>query len=223
MISLERRERRVRGLDLALVTVTAPIWLTAVGLLAIAVLVTSGRPIFFTQQRIGKGRRPFTMIKFRTMLTGPNPLVPDETRITAIGRLLRRTSLDELPQLFNVIAGHMSLVGPRPMPAELGHRVGRGGSLRFAVRPGMTGIAQVNGRNAISWDQRIAHDQEWVGRIGAITALRVLAQTVRVVVSGSGIAGHDRNDPFLVDVADVEPLMVDHVDAGDTTFDRWAA
>ena len=207
MRSLERRQRQLRRFDLVLIALSAPLWLTAIGLVALAVLITSGRPIFFTQQRIGRGRRPFAMFKFRTMLSGPNPIVPDDSRITPIGRFLRRTSLDELPQLFNVIAGEMSLVGPRPMLPSLSARVGRGVSLRFAVRPGMTGLAQVNGRNAISWEQRLRYDQVWVDTLSVSAATHVLAKTSRVVMSGSGIDGHDPADPLIAD----QPVDLDAV------------
>ena len=211
MMSLERRQRQLRWFDLTLIALSAPVWLPAIGVVALVVLVTSGRPIFFTQQRIGRGRRPFSMVKFRTMLSGPNPIVPDQSRITPIGHLLRRTSLDELPQLFNVIAGDMSLVGPRPMLPALSNRVGRGASLRFAVRPGMTGLAQVNGRNAISWEQRLRYDQIWVDALCVSAATQVLAQTASVVVSGNGIDGHDPADPLIADVPTDEPMHLEDV------------
>ena len=225
MMSLERCQRHLRWFDLTLIALSAPVWLAAIGVIALAVLVTSGRPIFFAQERIGRGRRPFAMVKFRTMLSGPNPIVPDQSRITPIGHLLRRTSLDELPQLFNVIAGDMSLVGPRPMLPALSNRVGRGASLRFAVRPGMTGTAQVNGRNAISWEQRLRYDQIWVDALCVSAAAKVLAQTASVVVSGNGIDGHDPADPLIADLPDDEPVRLDDVRqrSADSIQERGAA
>ncbi len=191
-------QTRVRALDLALTILTAPIWLTILAIIAVAVLVSSGRPIWFTQTRTGRGRAPFTMVKFRTMTPGDNPLIPEATRITPIGRFLRRTSLDELPQLLNVLIGDMSLVGPRPMLPELSDRVGRRGGSRFLVRPGLTGLAQINGRNSISWDARLIFDQRWVDGIGIRLALRILAHTARVVASGQGIDGHDPQDRLIM-------------------------
>ena len=210
-MSLERRQRSVRLFDLSLIVLSAPVWVPLIVLVAVVVLVTSGRPIFFSQERIGRGRRPFVMVKFRTMQTGPNPIVPDQSRITPFGRLLRRTSLDEMPQLFNVITGDMSLVGPRPMLPALGNRVARGDAVRFAVRPGLTGVAQVNGRNAISWQERIGYDQQWVDEVSVRAAAKVLAQTARVVVSGEGISGHDPDDPLIATAPITEPIGIDDV------------
>lgn len=226
MQSLTQRQRHVRTLDLVLVALSAPVWLPLMTIVGLLVLISSGRPIFFTQQRVGQGRRQFDIIKFRTMFTGPNPVIPDGSRITPIGGLLRRSSLDELPQLLNVIMGDMSLVGPRPMLPSHGRRLGRGDSLRFVVRPGMTGLAQVNGRNAITWEQRIRFDQMWVERISVPTAIRVLGQTARVVISGYGINGHDDTDPIIAEepVTPAGPtLNLDELSAHPARFDRWAA
>lgn len=195
---------RVRVFDLALIVLTAPIWLLLLAVISVAVLVTSGRPIHFTQTRTGRGRKPFTIFKFRTMAPGDNPLVPEANRITPIGRFLRRTSLDELPQLINVLIGDMSLVGPRPMPPELSDRVGRDGGGRFLVRPGLTGLAQVNGRNSIPWEARLIFDQRWVDGIGVRLAVRILARTARVVATGNGIDGHDPQDRLIM-TAELDP------------------
>ena len=203
MNSVAQRQRQVRALDLALIAISAPLWLPVMGLIGLLVLITSGRPIFYTQQRVGRGRRPFDIIKFRTMLAGPNPIIPDQSRITPLGRILRRTSLDELPQLINVARGDMSLVGPRPMLPSHGRRLGRGDSIRFLVRPGMTGLAQVNGRNAITWAQRIEFDRMWVERVGVISAITVLSKTALVVLSGYGVEGHDETDPIIAEESGV--------------------
>ena len=203
MNSVAQRQRQVRALDLALIAIGAPLWLPVMGLIGLLVLITSGRPIFYTQQRVGRGRRPFDIIKFRTMLAGPNPIIPDQSRITPLGRILRRTSLDELPQLINVARGDMSLVGPRPMLPSHGRRLARGDSIRFLVRPGMTGLAQVNGRNAITWAQRIEFDRMWVERVGVISAITVLSKTALVVLSGYGVEGHDETDPIIAEESGV--------------------
>ena len=122
---------------------------------ALAVRLTSPGPILFRQERIGRDGVPFTMLKFRTMLDGPNPIFPDASRITSAGRVLRRFSLDELPQLINVARGEMSIVGPRPTLAYQVERYDAQQRRRLEVRPGLTGLAQVSGRNELSWARRI--------------------------------------------------------------------
>lgn len=195
--STQSAARRVRALDLLLICCSAPVWLPALALTGLAVLATSGRPVFFLQKRVGRDRAVFNLIKFRTMRPGDNPVIPVDERITPIGRFLRRSSLDELPQLFNVIRGEMSLVGPRPMLPKHARFVGPEREIRFAVRPGLTGLAQVSGRNAIAWSDRLACDATWVEGIGVRSALKILQRTARVVISGEGVDGHCANDPFL--------------------------
>lgn len=208
-LACRRASRRVRALDLFLVCVSAPLWLLTLAVVGLAVLVTSGRPVFFTQQRVGRDQKNFTLIKFRTMLPGPNPIIPSGERITRIGRILRRTSLDELPQLINVLRGDMSLVGPRPMLTTHAQLVDAAFENRFFVRPGLTGIAQVSGRNAIAWNERLALDSIWVEQISVRTAIRVLSKTGKVVVTGEGVVGHCPHDPFLADerVVDVGTVI----------------
>ena len=129
------------------------------GLAALAIRLTSRGPVLFRQERVGKGGEPFEVVKFRTMvhLDEPNPLIPDPDRITRVGAFLRRFSLDELPQLLNVARGEMSIVGPRPTLAYQVERYSDRERQRLRVRPGLTGLAQVNGRNAIAWSERIEH------------------------------------------------------------------
>ncbi len=191
----------LRTLDLAVVGILAPLWVPVLVGCAVAVVVTSGRPVFYRQPRIGQGGRRFDVRKFRSMHNGDNPLVPDPSRITPIGTLLRRTSLDELPQLLHVLRGQMSLVGPRPMLPEQSDGLTAEQARRHTVRPGLTGLAQVNGRNAIAWEERLAFDCAWAADPTASSYLRILVRTVRVVVTGAGIAGHDPSDP-LVDLVD---------------------
>ncbi len=158
--------------------------------IAVAVAVTMGWPVIFTQVRPGKNERPFRIYKFRTMgsaaLPDGTPL-PDSQRLNPLGRFLRATSLDELPELFNVLMGHMSLVGPRPLlMAYLPYYTARE-RLRHSVRPGITGWAQVTGRNEIGWADRLAKDVWYVENWSLGLDLRVLIETVRVVLRRSGV------------------------------------
>jgi lipopolysaccharide/colanic/teichoic acid biosynthesis glycosyltransferase len=163
---------------------------------ALAVRLTSRGPILFRQSRTGWGEEPFEVLKFRTMVDAPdNPLFPDADRITSAGHWLRRLSLDELPQLWNVARGDMSLVGPRPtMPYQLELFDERQHS-RFAVRPGLTGLAQVKGRNTLTWGERVDYDLEYVRHQSLVLDLSILIRTPFVVFSG-GTEGHPENDPL---------------------------
>ena len=161
------------------------------------VRATSPGPVLFRQMRIGLDGEEFECFKFRTMVDGDNPLIPDDSRITAVGKWLRRFSLDELPQLLNVARGEMSIVGPRPMlpfQAERCDDVQRG---RFSVRPGLTGWAQINGRNSVNWPKRIELDLEYVDRQSAFFDGKIMLGTAGALLSGSGVEGHDANDPFV--------------------------
>ena len=163
---------------------------------AIAVRATSKGPIMFTQERVGRDSRPFTVLKFRTMVAGENPIFPDASRITSAGRWLRRLSLDELPQLVNVGRGEMSIVGPRPTLPYQVERYDEHQRLRLCVRPGLTGLAQVNGRNALSWATRIEWDITYVQTQSVRTDLRILLHTITAVVTGRGAEGHPADDPL---------------------------
>lgn len=208
---INRRQSRLRrAADLLLVTLTAPLWVPILVVLAALVLVTSGRPILFTHDRVGLHGDTFAMRKFRSMKNGDNPIIPDPDRITAIGRILRRTSLDELPQLMNVLEGSMSLVGPRPMlPSQLSSLTAEQ-RRRLHVLPGLTGLAQINGRNALSWDERFDHDIAWVDAPTLRAYATILSKTATTVLSGDGVTGHDANDPFVLHAVD-EP-QIDLVD-----------
>lgn len=163
---------------------------------AAAVKLTSRGPVFFRQQRIGRGGQPFEVVKFRSMVVGDNPLVPDASRITTVGRWLRRLSLDELPQLLNVAAGDMSIVGPRPTLAYQVERYDDHQRQRLCVRPGLTGLAQVRGRNALSWSQRIDFDVQYVATRSLWLDLRIIVATPWQLLSGDGVTGHDPDDPL---------------------------
>ena len=173
-----------RLLDIALVVLFAPLWLPLAALAALAVAASMGRPVFFRQERAGKGGRPFRMMKFRTMRGGPGS---DAERLTRTGRVLRATSLDELPQLFHVLAGEMSLVGPRPLPTAYLPRYSALQARRHEVRPGITGWAQVNGRNAISWERKFELDVWYVDHASVALDLKILFLTVMRVFSRAGV------------------------------------
>lgn len=172
-------------------------------LLVLALMVASklGRPIFFSQVRPGLGGRPFRMVKFRTMRDARDhadkPL-PDNDRMTDFGRLLRSTSLDELPELLNVLRGDMSLVGPRPLLMQYLPLYSPEQARRHDVRPGLTGWAQVNGRNALSWDEKFALDTWYVDNRSFALDLKILLLTVRKVLLRDGIAadGEATMSPF---------------------------
>ena len=173
--------------SVAILTIFALPLLILVGLVHIKL----GSPVFFTQVRPGRGGQLFKLIKFRTMTDerGPNgDLLPDADRLTPFGRMLRSTSLDELPELWNVIKGEMSLVGPRPLLVEYLPRYSPAQARRHDVRPGITGWAQINGRNAISWEEKFELDTWYVDNQSFWLDLRILWLTVRKVVVRDGIS-----------------------------------
>jgi lipopolysaccharide/colanic/teichoic acid biosynthesis glycosyltransferase len=184
--------RLKRAVDLA---VAVPLTiLLAPAMIGIAIWIRrdSDGPALYRQTRVGLCGRPFTLLKFRTMVVGAESMgaglavSADDERITRAGAVLRRLSLDELPQLWNVVRGDMSLVGPRPtVPAQVARYTARQ-RRRLAARPGVTGLAQVRGRNAIPWSARIEIDIEYVERWSPLLDLRVLARTALVVLGREG-------------------------------------
>lgn len=162
---------------------------------AILIRIKLGSPIFFTQDRLGKDGKVFKMIKFRTMLDAVDkwgePL-PDEERMTSFGQLLRSTSIDELPELINVFKGDMSLVGPRPLLVEYKELYSPEQFRRHEVRPGITGWAQVNGRNALGWSERFKLDVEYVDNYNIFMDIKILFMTVLKVVKRDGISQEGR-------------------------------
>jgi lipopolysaccharide/colanic/teichoic acid biosynthesis glycosyltransferase len=172
-------------------------------LAVVAVLVRArmGPPVLFRQLRPGREGRPFELTKFRTMTDqrGPNgALLPDAQRLTALGRFLRRTSIDELPELINVVRGDMSLVGPRPLLMEYLPRYSPEQARRHEVRPGVTGWTQVNGRNALTWEEKFALDLWYVDHRSTRLDLEILGRTVSQVLGGQGVSapGHATMEPF---------------------------
>lgn len=174
-----------RLLDTILVLLAAPLWLPLAALVALCVLAVEGRPVLFSQMRAGLGGRPFRLFKFRTMRVGGGT---DGERLTAMGRFLRKTSLDELPELLLVLAGRMSLVGPRPLPVAYLPRYSPEQARRHEVRPGITGWAQVHGRNAISWEEKFAYDVWYVDNRSLWLDARILLMTVGTVLGAAGVS-----------------------------------
>jgi lipopolysaccharide/colanic/teichoic acid biosynthesis glycosyltransferase len=174
-------------LSIGVLIVLSPVLL----LIALAIKLTSRGPVFYTQERIGRDGRPFSFIKFRTMVVGAENIgagvlcVQNDPRVTRVGRWLRRFSVDEMPQLFNVLRGEMSVIGPRPGLAYQAKEYTPEQRRRLTVLPGITGWAQVNGRNSLSWDERIRYDVQYVDRMSLGLDLRILARTARIVLAGS--------------------------------------
>jgi Undecaprenyl-phosphate galactose phosphotransferase WbaP len=174
--------------------------------IVLAILIESGRPVFFVHGRVGKGGRKFRLWKFRSMVANSEEVLRrhldsdavsaaewrmthklrSDPRVTRVGRFLRTTSLDELPQLWNVLRGDMSMVGPRPVVEEELHRYGASADLYLRVLPGVTGLWQVSGRNDTSYDRRVELDRHYVRHWSPALDVKVLVKTVRVVLCGKG-------------------------------------
>lgn len=198
---IRRYDLGKRGVDIVVATVG--LVLTAPLQAGIAVLVARalGRPVLFRQQRPGKDGKPFVLFKFRTMREPDESrgLITDRQRLTPLGARLRSASLDELPTLWNVLRGDMSLVGPRPLLMRYLDRYTPEQTRRHEVRPGITGLAQVSGRNALTWEQKFAADLDYVRRRNPALDLRILALTIRAVLRRDGIsaAGEATMSEFL--------------------------
>ena len=170
-------------------------------IIAILIRVKLGSPIFFTQDRVGKDGKVFKIVKFRTMLEAYDKFgepLSDKERVTSFGNFLRSTSLDELPELINVLKGDMSLVGPRPLLVEYIDLYSKEQFRRHEVRPGMTGWAQVNGRNNLNWDEKFKMDVEYVDNVNLLLDIKILFLTIFKVLKRDGISkdGHVTMDKF---------------------------
>lgn len=184
-----------RGSDIAVSLVVVVLTLPVLAVAALLVAMVLGRPVLFRQRRCGRLGEEFTIVKLRTMRAESYPGEPDPARVGRLGRLLRLTSIDELPELWNVLRGHMSLVGPRPtLPEQVRHYddVQR---RRLEVRPGVTGWAQVHGRNSLSWPQRIELDVWYVDHRSFRLDLRILLLTVATVLRPSGVTAEGGVNP----------------------------
>jgi lipopolysaccharide/colanic/teichoic acid biosynthesis glycosyltransferase len=163
-------------------------WLYAV--IAILVRIKLGSPVIFKQKRPGLNEKIFTLYKFRTMTDEKNEngeLLPDEVRLTRFGKLLRATSLDELPELFNILKGDMSIVGPRPLLMQYLSLYNEHQKRRHEVKPGLTGLAQINGRNAISWEDKFDFDVQYVDSVGFLNDCVIITLTLKKVFMREGI------------------------------------
>jgi lipopolysaccharide/colanic/teichoic acid biosynthesis glycosyltransferase len=216
-----RRRRAKRLFDLVLAVVALVLSLPVQAVTAVAVAALIGRPVLFRQVRPGLHGAPFVLVKFRTMLPVDvaRGQTDDASRMTGLGRVLRSTSLDELPTLWNVVRGEMSLVGPRPLLMQYLDRYTPQQARRHEVLPGLTGLAQVSGRNGLSWDRKFALDIEYVDRCCMSLDLGILLRTVRAVVrrdciSGAGAAtmteflGERGHAPTARPAAEPDPKVV---------------
>ena len=180
-----------RFLDLLLSTLAIVILSPVLLVVAILVRVKLGSPVLFHQERPGRNEKIFTLCKFRTMTDKRDEkgnLLPDADRLTKFGKLLRATSLDELPELFNIWKGDMSIIGPRPLLVSYLPWYTEEERLRHTVRPGLTGLAQVSGRNFLDWDSRLSKDVEYVKNLSFAMYIKVLVKTVTVVFARDEVA-----------------------------------
>jgi undecaprenyl phosphate N,N'-diacetylbacillosamine 1-phosphate transferase len=179
-------------------------------LFAAAFVAADGGPVFFRQQRLGKDAKPFSVIKLRTMIPNADAYLdanglPVRQRMTQVGRVLRYSSIDELPQLINIIRGEMALIGPRPiLPRMLTHMTERE-STRFAVLPGITGLAQIKGRNFLPWSRRFNFDVTYAHAMSFRLDLHIVLHTIPLVLKGSGIAPDVNRD--VVDDVSIRPVL----------------
>lgn len=196
-----------RALDIVVAVVLTLLTAPIVAVIALLIVLTMGRPVLFRQERAGLGGHTFTLVKFRTMVNDavgvarrmnfadPLAVVANDPRVPALGRFLRSSSLDELPQLFNILRGDMTLIGPRPTtPDQVVHYTQRQRG-RLSVRPGLTGWAQVNGRNAIGWPERIELDLYYIANRSLVLDTRIVLQTALRLVRPSGVTGSGGVNP----------------------------
>jgi sugar transferase EpsL len=190
-----------RSLDLLVLLAASPFALPAALVVAIIVKLRMGSPVFFRQARPGYKARPFTLLKFRTMTLIRDELgnlLPDEKRLTKLGEILRHYSLDELPQLLNVLKGEMSFVGPRPLLTQYLCRYSAEQARRHEVKPGVTGWAQVNGRNLLTWEEKFERDVWYVDHASLKLDVVILAMTIWKTIKREGISqdGHATAEEF---------------------------
>lgn len=180
-----------RALDIFISLVFLLLFWWVYVIVGILVRIKLGSPVLFRQQRPGKDEKIFSLVKFRTMTDArgrDGELLPDEVRLTRFGKLLRSTSLDELPEFINILKGDMSFVGPRPLLVKYLPLYNERQRRRHDVRPGFTGLAQVNGRNSISWEEKFEWDVEYVDRISFWLDLKIIFKTIGVVLKRSGVS-----------------------------------
>jgi lipopolysaccharide/colanic/teichoic acid biosynthesis glycosyltransferase len=190
-----------RAFDLVTSALALPVLSPVLLVIAALIFFADGRPVLFRQERAGRAGQVFRINKFRTMSISrrtDGELLPDQDRVTTLGRWLRRTSLDELPELLNIVAGDMSLVGPRPLPVDYLPLYNEKERRRHEVRPGLTGLAQVSGRNRLNWQERFALDVQYVDERTTWLDLKILARTLSAVIRGRGVEAETgfTSEPF---------------------------
>ena len=185
----ERFLKRPIDILCALAAIIVFSWLYVI--VAILVRVKLGSPVLFTQDRPGKDEKIFKLYKFRTMTDARDEngnLLPDDVRLTKFGKFLRSTSLDELPEAFNILKGDMSVIGPRPLLVKYLPLYNEEQRKRHNVRPGLSGLAQVNGRNTVTWEQKFAYDVEYVEKVTFLGDVKIIFDTVKSVLKREGIS-----------------------------------
>ena len=197
-----KHDRAKRIVELITVPLLLLVLSPVLVVVALAIRWQLGAPVFYRGQRVGRDDKVFSQLKFRTMIEANDKMgrpLPDGDRITGFGRVLRAMSLDELPQLLNVLRGDMSIIGPRPLPVAYLERYSVEQRRRHEVRPGLTGLAQSNGRNSVAWDQRFAWDVEYVDQASFLLDARIIGRSFALVIRRSGISadGHATAPEFL--------------------------
>lgn len=193
--------KRILDICCALAAMIVFCWLYAI--LSILVKVKLGSPVFYSAVRVGKDGKPFRLYKFRSMTNATDEngkLLPDTQRLTKFGRILRATSMDELPEAWNIFKGDMSVIGPRPLPQVYMDYYTYEELHRHDVRPGLSGLAQVNGRNAISWDKKFAYDLEYIRNISFKADVIILFMTIKKVFVHEGIGQGEQHPGSLYEV-----------------------
>ncbi len=190
-----------RPIDFCLSLIGIVVLFPILAIVALLVRIHFGAPVVFKQERPGKNGKSFMIYKFRTMTNARDKngnLLPDEIRLTKFGKLLRKTSLDELPELWNILKGDMSIVGPRPLLVSYLPLYNKEQKKRHHVRPGLTGLAQVNGRNAISWEEKFRYDVQYVDDITFMGDVSIVIQTIQKVVKSESVnsPNHATMEPF---------------------------
>jgi len=187
-----------RFFDIVLSAITLVVIAIPMAVIAVAIRIDLGSPVIFRQQRIGKNEKPFMLLKFRSMRTAFDKYgvpLPDEQRLTLLGKTIRKLSLDELPSLINILKGDMSIVGPRPLPTNYLPWFKDDERIRHQVRGGLTGLAQVNGRNTSKWEERFKYDAEYVRNISFMIDLKIVLKTIKVVFEHKDIGARGVDAP----------------------------
>lgn len=187
-----------RLFDIVLSCIALIICVIPMGIIALLIRKDLGSPVIFRQERIGRNEQPFMLLKFRSMRTAfdaDGVHLPDEQRITELGRSIRKLSIDEVPSLINILKGDMSIVGPRPLPTNYLPWFTDEERIRHQVRGGLTGLAQVNGRNTSKWEERFRHDKEYVENLSFALDLKIIIKTIKVVFEHKDIGSRGIDTP----------------------------